>query len=101
MQTSPFRHTNKTVIPFWMIAAGMAVDILHLGCRSLRMSAACKGITERHLFIIGVELLCHHSNLEYVGIYSAQDEDDLASFRTEAAVQGAREFARKLLSLER
>ena len=50
-------------------------------------------------FAMGVERLCKHSNLEYVGIYSVQDEDNLASFRTEAAMQGAREFARKLLSL--
>ena len=48
-------------------------------------------------FEMGVERLCKHSNLEYMGLYSVQDEDDLASFQTEGAVRGVREFARKLL----
>lgn len=47
-------------------------------------------------FATGVERLCKHSNLEYLGLYSVRDEDDLASFQTEEAVCGAREFARKL-----
>ena len=48
-------------------------------------------------FEMGVERLCKHSNLTYVGLYSVQDEDNLASFRTEEAVAGARAFARKVL----
>ncbi len=48
-------------------------------------------------FVMGVERLCKHSNLTYMGMYSVQDEDDLASFRTAEAVAGAKEFARKLL----
>lgn len=48
-------------------------------------------------FEMGVQRLCKHSNLIYVGLYSVQDEDNLASFQTEAAVNGAREFARKVL----
>ena len=49
-------------------------------------------------FAMGVERLCIHSNLQYMGIYSVRDEDNLASFRTPEAVNGARAFARKLLA---
>lgn len=48
-------------------------------------------------FEMGVERLCKHSNLKYAGLYSVQDEDDLASFQTPEAVAGAREFARRML----
>ena len=48
-------------------------------------------------FEMDVERLCKHSNLEYIGMYSVQDEDNLASFQTEEAIAGARAFARKLL----
>ena len=49
-------------------------------------------------FEMGVQRLCKHSSLEYVGMYSVQDEDDLASFQTDAAVSGAKAFARKVLA---
>lgn len=48
-------------------------------------------------FETGIKRLCEHSGLEYIGMYSVQDEDNLASFRTESAVNGAREFADKLV----
>lgn len=48
-------------------------------------------------FAMGVERLCKHSDLTYCGLYSVQDEDDLASFQTEDAMEGAKAFARKLL----
>lgn len=48
-------------------------------------------------FELGVQHLCEHSNLNYVGLYSVQDDDDLASFQTNEAKAGARAFARKLL----
>lgn len=48
-------------------------------------------------FRMGVERLCQHANLIYVGLWSVRDEDDLASFQTPAAMEGARAFARKLL----
>ena len=48
-------------------------------------------------FEMGIQRLCKHSNLEYVGLYSVQDEDNLASFQTADAVNGARAFARKVL----
>jgi len=35
--------------------------------------------------------------LEYCGLYSVQDEDNLASFQTPVAMEGARAFARRLL----
>jgi len=49
-------------------------------------------------FETGIKRLCIHSNLEYAGIYSVQDEDDLASFQTPEAVAGVRIFAQKLLN---
>jgi len=49
-------------------------------------------------FEMGMQRLCIHSGLEYLGIYSVQDEDNLASFQTAEAVEGAKAFARKLLS---
>ena len=48
-------------------------------------------------FGMGIERLCKHSSLEYLGLYSVQDEDNLASFQTAEAVAGAKEFARKLV----
>ena len=49
-------------------------------------------------FELGVKRLCEHSNLEYIGMYSVQDEDNLASFQTEEAIEGARAFARSVLA---
>lgn len=48
-------------------------------------------------FEMGVERLCRHSDLTYVGLYSVQDEDNLSSFQTEGAINGAKEFARKCM----
>ena len=48
-------------------------------------------------FETGVRRLCEHSHLNYLGMYSVRDEDDLASFQTEEAVAGARAFARQLM----
>ena len=50
------------------------------------------------LFEDGVKRLCEHSELKYLGMYSVRDENDIASFKTREAVEGAREFARRLLS---
>lgn len=33
-------------------------------------------------FEMGVQRLCKHSDLEYMGLYSVQDQDNLASFQT-------------------
>lgn len=49
-------------------------------------------------FETGVKRLCKHSNLQYIGMYSVRDTDNKASFRTEEAVEGAREFARTVLT---
>ena len=49
-------------------------------------------------FETGVKRLCIHSNLKYVGMYSVQDNDNLASFQTEEAIEGAKAFARKLIN---
>lgn len=48
-------------------------------------------------FEMGVQRLCTHSELVYSGMYSVQDEDDLASFQTPEAVEGAKKFALTLL----
>jgi len=48
-------------------------------------------------FETGIRRLCEHSKLNYRGMYSVRDEDDLASFQTEAAVSGAKAFARRLV----
>lgn len=47
-------------------------------------------------FEIGVKRLCRHSNLHYIGMYSVQDNDNLASFQTDEAVEGAKAFARSI-----
>ena len=49
-------------------------------------------------FETGVKRLCIHSNLNYIGMYSVQDEDNLASFQTSEAVEGAKAFARKVMT---
>ena len=48
-------------------------------------------------FAMGVERLCKHSGLKYVGIYSVRDKNNLASFQTEDAISGAKKFAQSLL----
>ena len=48
-------------------------------------------------FETGVQRLCEHSKLVYDGLYSVVDEDNLASFRTPEAIEGARAFARRLV----
>ena len=49
-------------------------------------------------FETGVKRLCVHSRLKYAGIYSVQDTDDIASFRTPEATEGVKEFARRLIA---
>lgn len=49
-------------------------------------------------FETGVRRLCDHSGLSYLGLYSVRDEDNLASFRTAEAQEGARLFARRLMA---
>ena len=48
-------------------------------------------------FETGVKRLCKHSKLIYDGLYAVVDEDNLASFQTPEAVEGARAFARRLV----
>ncbi len=48
-------------------------------------------------FRTGIERLCAHSHLGFAGLYSVRDLDDLASFLTPEAQEGARAFARSLL----
>ena len=45
-------------------------------------------------FETGIQRLCKHSKLQYIGMYSVRDTDNLASFQTKEAVEGAKEFAR-------
>lgn len=48
-------------------------------------------------FETGIKRLCEHSHLQYIGMYSVRDTDDLASFQTKEAVEGAKQFAKKIL----
>lgn len=48
-------------------------------------------------FVIGMQRMCEHYHLRYDGMYSVRDVDDLASFQTKQARNGARDFARYLL----
>jgi putative NADPH-quinone reductase len=49
----------------------------------------------------GLRRWCKHSGLPYLGMYAVRDTDDLASFQTEAAIAGVREFALKILKYEK
>ena len=49
-------------------------------------------------FEIGIKRLCEHSKLNYLGMYSVRDEDDLTSFQTNDAINGAKAFALRLLT---
>ena len=49
-------------------------------------------------FVIGIQRMCEHYHMRYDGMYSVRDVDDLASFQTKPAINGAKEFARYLLS---
>lgn len=49
-------------------------------------------------FEAGIMRLCEHSGLHYRGMYSVRDTDNLASFQTEEAVEGAKAFAEQLMS---
>jgi multimeric flavodoxin WrbA len=49
-------------------------------------------------FVIGIQRMCEHYHMRYDGMYSVRDVDDLKSFQTKQAVNGAKEFARYLLS---
>ncbi|MEG2289009.1 MAG: flavodoxin family protein [Clostridium sp.] len=50
-------------------------------------------------FEMGIKRLCEHSKLLYLGMYSVRDgdEDDKVAFQTVEAVNGAREFAGRIL----
>lgn len=47
-------------------------------------------------WVMGIKRLCEHSKLQYAGMYSVRDQDNLASFQSAEAVTGARQFALKL-----
>ncbi|MCL2201350.1 MAG: flavodoxin family protein [Oscillospiraceae bacterium] len=49
-------------------------------------------------FETGIIRLCEHSDLKYLGMYSARHLKDKTSFQTPEAVSGAEEFARHILS---
>lgn len=48
-------------------------------------------------FETGIRRLCEHSDLRYIGMLSGRDEDDRASFITDAAVAAARAYAAHIL----
>ena len=49
-------------------------------------------------FETGVKRLCQHSNLKYVGMYSVQDNDNLASFQTAEPIDRPKAFARSVMN---
>lgn len=49
-------------------------------------------------FELGIKRLCKHSKLEYIGLYSVRDKEDLASFTSIEAVTGTYGFARLILN---
>ena len=49
-------------------------------------------------FVIGIQRMCEHYHMRYDGMYSVRDVDDLKSFQTKQAVNGAKEFALYLLN---
>ena len=49
-------------------------------------------------FETGIRRLCEHSKLKYLGMYSVRHIKNIASFQTETAVQGARDFAMRLIA---
>lgn len=50
-------------------------------------------------FITGMQRLCKHSHIDYIGEYTVQDEDDLNSFTAQSAQDGAKVFAKMLVNL--
>ncbi len=50
-------------------------------------------------FETGIKRLCEHSKLEYLGMYSVRDLDDLTSFQTQEAIEGSVSFAKSLLAI--
>ena len=50
-------------------------------------------------FVTGIQRLCEHSKLNYLGIYSVRHEGSIADFQTEEAIAGAKAFARRLLKM--
>lgn len=49
-------------------------------------------------FETGIRRLCKHSKLNFIGVYSVRDGDSRVPMQTEEEVNGAREFARKVIS---
>lgn len=49
-------------------------------------------------FETGIQRLCKHSHLHYLGMYSVRDRGDAASFQTAEAAEGARAFARDIFA---
>lgn len=49
-------------------------------------------------FVIGIQRMCEHFRMRYDGMYSVRDVDDLKSFQTKQAINGAKEFAQYLLN---
>ena len=49
-------------------------------------------------FVIGIQRMCEHYHMQYDGMYSVRDVDDLASFQTKQAINGVKEFANYLIN---
>jgi len=51
-------------------------------------------------FVIGMQRMCEHYHMRYLGMYSARDVDDIKSFQTRQVQSDARDFARYLLNYQ-
>ena len=49
-------------------------------------------------FVIGIKRFCKHYKLQYNGMYSVRDKNNIESFQTKSAIVGAKKFAIKLSS---
>jgi len=48
-----------------------------------------------------MEYMCEYSNRTYLGMYAFQDINGISDFRTPEAIQGAKDFARKVIHFQR
>jgi len=96
--TPPIKAVMDRMYGFNKFYGGTPRDILNSG-QSYALIATCGYDLDYGAGLLdeGIRRWCTHSGLPYLGMYAVRDEDDLASFQTEEAIQGARQFARIVL----
>lgn len=96
--TAPMKAVMDRMYAFNKFYGSAPHQVLNEG-QSYALMATCGYEVEYGADLLdeGLRRWCKHSGLLYLGMYAVRDEDDLASFQTEEAQNGARAFARKLL----